>query len=134
MEKNIFEIATREAYRYPSVKGEITTEQLWDLPLSAKNGFDLDSVAKAVNQLVKENSEESFVVRSVNNNKSKYETMLEVVKHIIAVRMQENEAIAIRLHKKQERDRLLEILNQKEQQNLLNLSTEELRKRIEELS
>lgn len=131
---NMFEYATRNTLRFPSVKGDLTVEQLWALPLTSKTGFDLDTVARSINQLVKENSEESFVVRSNNALKEKFEISLEIVKHIISVRIAESEAATLRSKKKAERERLLEILNQKEEQNLLNMSTEEIRKRIEELA
>ena len=39
---NLFEKATRKAFRFPTVKGEITVEQLWQLPLLARgiNTYD----------------------------------------------------------------------------------------------
>lgn len=45
---DIFEIASRRKYRFPSAIGELTVEQLWDLPLTdPKRGATLDNVAKA---------------------------------------------------------------------------------------
>ena len=80
----IFEKATREKFRYPSAKGLLTTEQLWELPLTAKSGFSLDDVAKAVNAELKAVDTESFVATEANPAKATLETKLEVVKHVIA--------------------------------------------------
>jgi len=62
----IFEKATQEKFRYPSTKGLLTTEQLWELPLTAKSGFSLDDVAKAVNAELKAIDTESFVATAPN--------------------------------------------------------------------
>ena len=45
---SIFEQASRLKLRFASVKGELTIEHLWGLPLQSKTSFDLDTVAKAV--------------------------------------------------------------------------------------
>jgi hypothetical protein len=50
---NIFEQATRRAIRFESAKGDLSVEQLWDLPLQSRNQFDLDTVAKTVNRQLK---------------------------------------------------------------------------------
>lgn len=58
---NIFEIAAIQKFRFPTIKGEVTTEALWDMPLVSKNGFDLDDVAKTVNAALKSVTEESLL-------------------------------------------------------------------------
>jgi membrane glycosyltransferase len=127
---NIFEQAAILKFRFASNKGPLATEQLFDMPLSSKTGFDLDSVAKTVNQELKAMAEESFVATASNPAKTILETKLEVVKHVIATKMklaQDNQEAAARAS---ERNRLREILGQKEDQALLDLSPEELKKRL----
>ena len=58
---NLFEIATRAKFRFDSLKGALTVEQLWELPLQSRTGVDLDTVAKGINASLKEVAEESFV-------------------------------------------------------------------------
>lgn len=58
---NIFERAIRNKLRFPSNKGELTTEQLFDVPLRSTNGFNLDSVARSINSRLKESQATSFV-------------------------------------------------------------------------
>ena len=58
----MFEKATQEKYRFETTKGLVNTEDLWDLPLVGGNCC-LDDIAKDLNRDVKENEEESFIVK-----------------------------------------------------------------------
>lgn len=130
---NIFEQATRQKFRFKSIKGDLTVEQLWDMPLTSKNGFDLDTVANEVNSDLKACSRESFVNTNHNPAVDRLAAKLEVVKHIIAVKLAEADERAKAADRKAEKERLLEILHQKKDQDLLGLSREELEKRIADL-
>lgn len=130
---NIFETATRNAYRFPSNRGQLTTEDLWSLPLTSKSGFDLDNVAKAVNEALQAASTTSFVSTEADPRKGVLETQLEIVKHIIAIRLEENAAARTQAARKAEKEKLLDILASKEDGALLELSAEELREKINAL-
>lgn len=130
---NIFEQATRQKIRFPSIKGELTTEQLWELPLTSRTGFDLDSVAREVNRDLKETAEESFVATRANPARAQLELKLELVKHVIAVKITEAESREQAAARAQERQRLQEILNKKQDAALEGLSVEEIQKRLTEL-
>lgn len=129
----IFEKATREKFRYPSVKGLLTTEQLWELPLTAKSGFSLDDVARAVNAELKAIDTESFVATETNPAKATLETKLEVVKHVIAIRLAEDQAAKAAAAKKLEKEKLLAVLGRKQDAVLENLTEAELLARINNL-
>lgn len=130
---SIFETATRNAYRFPSIKGALTTEDLWSLPLTSKTGFDLDSVARAVNEALQSASTTSFVSTEADPRKGVLENQLEILKHIIAIRLAENAALRNEAARKAEKARLLDILAAKEDDALLGLSTEALRDKINAL-
>jgi hypothetical protein len=130
---NIFEQASRKALRFNSVRGALSVEQLWDLPLTSKSGFDLDTVAKSANSELKALTEESFVVTKTNPAKSLAELKLEVVKHVIAVTIQENALEASAAARKQEKAKLLDVLGQKQDQELLALTPDQIRQKIEAL-
>ena len=130
---NLFLQATREKFRFESPKGDLSVEQLWDLPLTSRTGVDLDTVAKAVNADLKASNEESFV--NVNNNPavSRLQAKLEVVKAIIEVKLAQAEATKKRAEKAAERQRLMEVLHSKKDQELQGLSVEEIERRLSQL-
>lgn len=132
MTQNIFERATRQAFRYQSSKGELTTEQLWDLPLQSKTGFDLDNVAKAINRDIKVLTEESFV-QTATPAASEAQIKLEVVKHVIATKIAENAAAATKAQNAAMKAQLVSILEQKQSQELLSLTPEQLKAKIDAL-
>ena len=59
---DIFEKAAREKLRFDSPIGDLTTEQLWDLPLTSANiqRPSLDFMARAVSRELRDFGEESF--------------------------------------------------------------------------
>lgn len=131
---NIFELASRQKLRFPSTRGDLTVEQLWDLPLQSKSQFDLDSIAKSVNHDLKGRAEESFVSTSTDPMRGRLETMLEVLKHVIQVKQEENTANANRIRNAQERARIAEIIDKKQGAALESETLEQLQARLKELT
>ena len=131
---NIFEAATRKALRFATDRGPVTVEQLWQMPLQSKNSFDLDSVAKTVNAKLKGFAEESFVTTTNNNPaKAEAELALEVVKHIIAVKVAEAAEAAKAIEKSQTRQKILSVMAEKQDEKLKEMSVEELQKQLDAL-
>ena len=134
-EMNLFEYATRNKIRFESVAGFITVEDLWDLKLTnGRSNMNLDSVAKSIARKLREMDEESFVEKSVNTGKRLLEIQLEIVKHIINVKITEAEEASKRLVRAQERKRLLIALDKKQEEKIDSMSEEDIEKRLKELS
>lgn len=131
---NNFKKAARLKLRFPSVKGILTVEQLYDLPLTSKGGCDLDSVAKTVNGYLRQASEDSFVNTKPNLEKDLNQLCLDIVKEVIADRIAENEANAKAVANRHEREKLLTVLEGKKDAALANLTEAELEERIRALS
>lgn len=127
---NIFEYATRNKLRFASTKGDLTIEQLWDVPLRSRDDFNLNYVAKAASKAFKEISEESFVETKKTPEHTRREMTLEVVKYVIDTKLAEEKAAEERAAKKQEKEKLLKILAEKQEGKLSELSEKELQKRI----
>ena len=130
---SMFEKATRLKLRFASNKGDLTVENLWELPLQSRTGFDLDNVAKAANNELKSLSEESFVSTTNNPAKNLAQLKLDIIKRVIEVKIAENEEQRNAAQKSAERQRLLEALNNSEQKELQKLTPDEIRKRLAEL-
>lgn len=127
---NIFESAARKKLRFPSVKGELTAEQLFDLPLEAKNDFSLDAVAKAINANLQAASEDSFVSTKSSPAKADHALRLEVVKFVIADRLAENERKRLAADSAAMRERLREAIAKKQEGMLEGQSIEELQAQL----
>lgn len=125
----MFEKAAREKFRFPSVRGELTVENLFDLPLQAKSGFDLDNVAKELNATLKQMGEESFV--STNTpGRTLVEEKLEIVKHVIKTRLDENAAKQNAAKRASEIEKLEALLERKQDEALLALTPEQIQEKL----
>lgn len=132
----MFEEAVRRKFRFESPKGLLTTEDLWDLPLISSRGVtvSLDDIAKNVNRQLKETSEESFVSPTNNSKAQLLQSKLDILKHIISVKLRERDEIAAASRRQSEKARLYELLEKKELQELEGLSKEDIQKKIAELA
>lgn len=128
----MFDKATKQKLRFQTTKGSLSTEDLWDLPLLANDGFDLDTLARAASKKVKETSEESFV-KPVTISNATDTLKLEILKHIIAVKLEEKEAKEKAAETKAKKARIREIMAKKQDAALENKSLEELEKELESL-
>lgn len=127
---SIFEQAARIKLRFQTTRGTLTVEDLFDLPLSSDTKTNLDDIAKELHKRVKED-EVSFV-KPVEASKSEDNLRFEIVKRVIAVRIEERDARARRQASKERRQRILEALEQKKGQALSEASIEDLEKMLAE--
>lgn len=128
----MFEQATRQKLRFETPKGLLTVEDLWDLPLTSLRGANLNDVAKALNRELKAAADEDFVNRTVKADTTT-QLAFDVAKHIIDVRLAENEAARSEADRKQKKERLLELIAQKQDASLAAKSVEELTQMVESL-
>lgn len=133
MSTNLFETAARKKYRFPTNRGDLMVEQLFDLPLVAANGFSLNNVAINVNNDLKSVTTDSFVEAKPVPGKADLENKLEIVKHVIAIKQDEAKAAERKVQKEAERQKILEIISRKEDTALSESSIDDLKKRLAEL-
>jgi hypothetical protein len=116
---NLFEMATRKKFRFP-FKGMISVEDLWDLSVQ-----NLDTVFKALNAEAKQVKEDSLLA-----TKSTEDTILdakiEIVKHIVKVKLEEAEQRQEAAAKREQKRRLQELIATKQDEALQGKSIEEL--------
>lgn len=130
---NLYKQAAKDKVRFASGKGLLHVEDLFDLPLTSKSGLDLDTVAKTVNKELKELGEESFVENTNNSKREALQLKLDIVKDVIHTRQEEAKARTEELAKNQQRQKLLAALENRREEELNNLSPEEIEKRLAEL-
>lgn len=124
--ENIFEYATRNKVRF-SFRGLISVEDLWDLSLT-----NLDSIYKELNKQSKQSEEESLL-----NIKTQEDELLnvqiEIVKHIVSVKLAEKEAREKASAKKAQKQKIMSIIAAKQDEALQNSSIDDLKKMLDEL-
>lgn len=130
---NIFEQASKSKLRFNSVRGLLSTENLWDVPLKSNTGFDLDTLAKSANATIKASGEESFVADTVSAANIEATLQLDILKHIISVKLAAAAAAKTASDRRAERDKLLGLLEKKQDAALEELSPEAIKARLAEL-
>lgn len=124
---DVFMNATRKKYRFSTAKGNLTTEQLWDLPLES-----LDEIWQKINATIEDVSRTSLL--SVRSNKNVELTeKAEVVKAIVEYKLAAAEKADKARQTKAEKERILNIIAAKQEQELASMSIDELKKRLEAL-
>ena len=100
---NIFEYATRNKVRFP-FKGMISVEDLWDLSLT-----NLDSIYKTLNKQIKQSEEESLLATKTNVD-TELEVQVAIVKHIVSIKLEEQEAREKAAVKKAQKQKIMSII------------------------
>ena len=130
----MYKFAVQSKLRFPSSKGDLTVEQLFDMPLKSNSGFDLDNVARNIFNDIKAIGEESFVDSNNNNPRKKLlENSLEIVKDVIATKQAENSLRLNKIKKTEERKKILDAMAAKKEQQLSQASLEELEAKLSAL-
>lgn len=128
---DIYKFAAQNRLRFSSVRGDLTAEQLFQLPLRSGTGFDLDTVARAINAGLKEMTEESFVEdTAANPQKEALRVGLEVVKDVIATKQAENRATRTRMENAAQRKKILDAISAKKDEKLTQSTIEDLEKQL----
>ena len=128
---NIFEIASREDYRFNSAIGFLDVSDLWKLPLASSNEHkpNLNSIAIAISKSLKEFTEESFIeeiTTSKQKQKQMKEIQLEIVKHIIKTKQEERKLTQEANEKASKKQTIMGLIAQKKNEQLSQASVEEL--------
>lgn len=129
----MFERASRMKYRFDTTKGMVSVEDLWDLPLTS--GVDrpnLDDVARGLHKQLKTGDDVSFVIKEKKSDDTT-QCKFDIVKHIIDVRIAENEAALKLKDIKDKKQQILGIIAQKENESLSQASIDDLKKMLESM-
>lgn len=134
MEKNIFAEATRKKVRFATNVGNISVEDLWDLPLTTtkRDGIDLDTVSQIVLD-EQEGSKRKSLVNPRSEKNSLLDLKVEILTFIIDVKTKEKEAKELETINKEKLEKLMAIREKKQDASLEGLSLEEIDKEIASL-
>lgn len=124
--ENLFEMATRNKMRFPSTKGELSVEDLWDL-----SDKDLDVVYKNLKDQEVKSSEESLLDDA--NVDPKLTVAIGIVRYIFTTKRNEKLAEKERINKKLTQKKYIDALSKKENEAIERMSEAELRAMIDSL-
>lgn len=129
----MFEKASRLKLRFETSKGLVTVEDLWDLPLSSSTGkANLDDVARSLHNQLKNEEDISFVNPETKENMP-MKLGFEIVKHIISVKLAEKVAREQAEANREKKQKIMAIIEQKQDTALSAMSLEELNKMVTSL-
>lgn len=129
MEK-IFETALRGKFRF-EYKGLISTEDLWDLKIE-----QLDKIYSSLSDKLDIANKGSLLSNVRVNRTLEQEVIdikMQIVKYIFDVKVKEQEELKLAREKKEQKQKILALLDEKENEELKNKSIDELKKLLEKL-
>ena len=124
---NSFVIASKKKLRFITNKGQIATEDLWDLSLEA-----LDTIAVSLDEKL-QNTRKSFIGRREKAS-AEDELRFDIIKTVIETKVDEADKAKTRASRRADREFLQRLLDQKKVQELEGLNVDEIQKRLSELS
>lgn len=124
--ENLFITAIRNKFRF-EYRGIISVEDLWDLKVEA-----LDDIYRNLSSQIKKANEESLL-KSKTKEQEVIELKMQIVKYIVEEKLKEAENRRQAKARKEQKQKIMEILNEKEDQDLKNKSAEELKAMLEDL-
>lgn len=122
----MFEKALRLKLRF-MYNGQISTEDLWDLSLAA-----LDTIYKQVNANLQALNQDSLLQKRTKESELN-ELRLEIVKHVFMTKQAEAAARADAAEKRAKKQKLMELVAQKQDEVLMSKSVDELNALIAEM-
>ncbi len=125
----MFEQASRLKLRYDTRLGQLSVEDLWDLPLTG--AVSLDGIAIGLHKQT-QNESISFVVTE-NRTDPSVQLRFDIVQHIINVRLAEKKLADDARVTAEKKQKLLSIIARKEDTELEGASLEDLRAMVADL-
>lgn len=126
--KDVFKLGVRKKIRFASAKGLLTMEDLFELPLTT-GATNLNSMARERAQLIRENSQDNFVANATTGN-AQVNLELEILKEVITIRVKENKSKVKSAERAKQRTLILDIIDEKQNEELKNNSIKELKKML----
>lgn len=125
--KNLFAIATAKKFRFESNRGVLSVEDLWDVPMT-----ELDVIYRRLNKQLRDVQEESLL-ENTRRGITDLEMKVELVKSIFAAQQEQSEDAKNRAERRAKKQHLMNLLAEKQGEELKGLDAKRLQKMIAEL-
>lgn len=131
---SLFERASRLKLRFATDRGLVSVEELWDIPLTHPRGISLDQLAISLYKQLRDTGDVvSFVDASKPVNPD-LTLKFDIVRHVIAVKVAERDARNAAEERRAKKNRIKELISQKQDAALSEKSIEELQAELESLA
>ena len=131
---SIFQQASRSKLRFTTQLGNLSTEDLWDLPLTSANGVSLKSIATELQlQVSAQPLKELDFFDVPEATDSTLQLRFDIVKHIVTTRVAESHDKSAEAAKDTKRAQLQALINDKLQDELKGKSIDELQAELASL-
>lgn len=128
----LFLTAARSKLRFPSSAGQLSVEDLWDLPLSGR-GTNLDDVARTLHKSLKDADGDISFVKPAVKTTTELQAKFDLVKYVIEIKMAERDVRAAAEEKAALKQKLLAKIAEKQDKALDEKSEEELKAMVASL-
>ena len=129
----MFENAVRQKLRFDTSLGALSVEDLWDLPLTSTKGrTNLDDIARALHKKLRSGDDVSFV-DTERKSDATVQLGLDIVKHVIDVRIEENAAVKLEKERAEKKQKIMGIIAAKQDASLHEMSLDDLKKLMADL-
>ena len=122
----MFEVAVRNKFRFP-FKGVISVEDLWDLSVQ-----QLDSIFKTLKSQEQKAQEESLLDTRTPEDEA-LKTKIEIIRYIVTVKLDEAKQAERAKENRDQKQKILGILAEKQDADLRNKTPEELQAMLNQL-
>ncbi|MFW6272558.1 MAG: hypothetical protein ACOC2U_02110 [bacterium] len=122
----MYKEATKTKLRFETPYGLLTTEQLWDLPLN-----ELDKLAVSLEENYENSKGKSFLEKKTKKDKTT-KLKFDIVLDILNTKVEEQEKARKEAENKEHEQKILNLIKEKEEDQLKNKSIDELKKMIKE--
>lgn len=130
----MFEQASRMKLRFGTPRGPVSTEDLWDLPLTSTTGrVNLDAIGMKLFREIRDSDGMVSLVEPGTQPNAELLLAFEIVKHVIAVRVRERDELKAASDRREKKNRILELIARKQDEELGQKSVDELRQLAESL-
>lgn len=116
-----FKTATQQKLRFATTRGVLSTEQLWDLPIT-----ELDTLVVELEKLTEQSAKKSFLSKETEKNKTA-KLRFDVALEVLTARVEAQEAALAARDIKEHNERILSLITNKEDEALTKKSIDELK-------
>ena len=120
----MYKIASKLRLRFVSVRGALSVEQLWDIPLA-----ELDRMAMELQEAYKKSGKKSFLVKKSKKDKE-LKLAFDIVLDVLNTKVEERAVLASAAETKEHNQKIMGKIAQAQDKELDGKSVDELKKML----